>query len=318
MSRRRYIVTGAAGFIGSHLAEALLAAGNEVVGIDCFTDYYDPALKEENAAPLDVRQLDLAEDSLDFSGTDGVFHLAGQPGARSFGPAFADYVRANLLASQRLFEVAVRDGVRVVCASSSSIYGAAESYPTPESTSPAPLSPYGVSKLAVEHLSAAYERSLGLDVVTLRYFTVFGPRQRPDMAFTRIAFALATGQPFDLYGDGSQRRSFTYVSDVVEATVAAMERGSGTYNVGGAHEASVREVITLFERLAGRKLDIREHPAVPGDPSRTSADTTRIRRDLGWEPQVSLEEGLEAHWEWAAARAERGRVRADDTLRFPR
>lgn len=306
MSRRRYVVTGAAGFIGSHLSEALLAAGDEVIGIDCFTDYYDPALKEENAGCLDVRRLDLAEDPLDFSGVDGVFHLAGQPGARSFGPAFASYLRGNLLASQRLFEAAARDGVRVVCASSSSIYGASESYPTPETTAPAPLSPYGVSKLAVEHLSAAYERSFGLDVVTLRYFTVFGPRQRPDMAFTRIAFALAQEQPFDLYGDGSQRRSFTYVSDVVEATIAAMQRGSGTYNVGGAHEASVREVIAAFERLAGRKLDVHEHPAVPGDPRRTSADTTRIRSDLDWEPRVTLDAGLQAHWEWAAARAQRG------------
>jgi UDP-glucuronate 4-epimerase len=306
MRRRKYVVTGAAGFVGSHLSEALLAAGDEVIGIDCFTDYYDPALKEENVGSLDVRRLDLAADSLDFSGVDGVFHLAGQPGARSFGPAFASYLRGNLLASQRLFEAAVRAGVRVLCASSSSIYGAAESYPTPETTLPAPLSPYGVSKLAVEHLSAAYERSFGLDVVTLRYFTVFGPRQRPDMAFTRIAFALAEGRPFDLYGDGSQRRSFTYVSDVVDATVAAMDRGTGTYNVGGAHEASVRDVILAFERLAGRKLEIREHPAVPGDPPRTSADTSRIRNDLDWEPRVSLEEGLRAHWEWAATRAQRG------------
>jgi nucleoside-diphosphate-sugar epimerase len=308
VSGRKYIVTGAAGFIGSHLAETLLAAGAEVVGIDSFTDYYDPVLKAENAASLDIRRLDLAEDSLDFSGFDGVFHLAGQPGARSFGPGFAKYLRGNLLASQRVFEAAVRDGARVVCASSSSIYGASETYPTPETTAPAPLSPYGVSKLAVEHLASAYERSFGLDVVTLRYFTVFGPRQRPDMAFTRIALALAEGQAFELYGDGSQRRSFTYVSDVVEATVAAMDGGSGTYNVGGAHEASVREVISAFERLAGRELDVREHPAIPGDPRRTSADTTRIRSDLGWQPKVSLEDGLQAHWEWAAARSQRGQA----------
>jgi len=303
MGRRRFLVTGAAGFIGSHLAETLLAAGDEVVGFDCFTDYYDRALKEDNARSLDVRRLDLAEDKLDVSGFDGVFHLAAQPGVRSFGPVFAKYLRGNVLASQRLFEVAARDGVRVVSASSSSIYGASETYPTPETTTPAPLSPYGISKLAVEHLAAAYERSFGLDVVTLRYFTVFGPRQRPDMAFTRIAFALAQGRTFDLYGDGTQTRSFTYVSDVVEATVAAMDRGSGTYNVGGAVEASMRDVIAVMERLAGKQLDIHEHPATPGDQHRTSADTSRIRRDVGWEPRVSLEEGLQAHWEWAAARS---------------
>ncbi len=295
-------MTGAAGFIGSHLAQTLLAAGHEVVGIDCFTDYYDLSLKEANARGIDVLRLDLAEDHLDFDGFDGIFHLAAQPGVRSFGDVFPNYLRRNLHASQRLFEAAARDGVRVVSASSSSIYGAAESYPTPETAVPAPLSPYGISKLAVEHLAAAYERSFGLDIVTLRYFTVFGPRQRPDMAFTRIAFALADGGSFDLYGDGTQTRSFTYVSDVVEATIAAMERGSRTYNVGGALEASMREAIAAFERLAGRQLDLREHPAVPGDQRRTSADTTRIRSELGWEPRVSLEEGLEAQWEWAAAR----------------
>ena len=302
MSARRYIVTGAAGFIGSHLSEALLAAGHEVVGLDCFTDYYDRSLKEENARNIDVRRLDLAEDPLDFSSFDGVFHLAAQPGVRSFGDVFPNYLRRNIHASQRLFEAAARDGVRVVFASSSSIYGAAESYPTPETAVPAPLSPYGISKLAVEHLAAAYARSFGLDVVALRYFTVFGPRQRPDMAFTRIAFALTQDRPFALYGDGTQTRSWTYVSDVVEATIAAMANGRGTYNVGGALEASMREAITQFERLAGRTLDLREQSAVPGDQRRTSADTTRIRAELGWEPRVSLERGLKAQWEWAAVR----------------
>jgi UDP-glucuronate 4-epimerase len=303
VTSRRYIVTGAAGFIGSHLSEALLAAGHEVVGLDCFTDYYDRSLKEENARNIDVRRLDLAEDPLDFSSVDGVFHLAAQPGVRSFGDVFPNYLRRNIHASQRLFEAAARDGVRVVFASSSSIYGAAESYPTPEAAVPAPLSPYGISKLAVEHLAAAYARSFGLDVVVLRYFTVFGPRQRPDMAFTRIAFALAENRPFALYGDGTQTRSWTYVSDVVEATIAAMACGRGTYNVGGALEASMREAITQFERLAGRTLDLREQSAVPGDQQRTSADTTRIRAELGWEPHVSLEGGLKAQWEWAAARS---------------
>jgi UDP-glucuronate 4-epimerase len=302
----RYLVTGAAGFIGSHLAEALLAAGHEVEGIDCFTDYYDRLIKEQNARRIGVRRLDLAEDPLEFAGLDGIFHLAGQPGVRSFGDVFPSYLRRNVHASQRVFEAAARAGVRVVFASTSSIYGAAESYPTSEEEVPAPRSPYGISKLAAEHLAAAYASSFGLDAVVLRYFTVFGPRQRPDMAFTRVARALANRQPFELYGDGGQTRSWTYVSDVVDATIAAMERGSGTYNVGGAVEASMREAISHFERFAGRSLELRERPSVPGDQRRTSADTTRIRSDLGWEPRTSLEDGLKAQWEWAVTGAPNG------------
>jgi UDP-glucuronate 4-epimerase len=298
----RYAVTGAAGFIGSHLAETLLGAGHEVVGIDCFTDYYDPELKRENARLLDVQRLDLAEDELDFAGFDGVFHLAGQPGVRSFGDVFALYLRRNLLATQRVFEAAARDGVKVVFASSSSIYGAAERYPTPEDTPPHPRSPYGITKLACEHLAAAYEREFGLDCVVLRYFNAFGPRQRPDMAFTRIVFALADGTRFDLFGDGEQSRGWTYVADVVDGTIRAMRDGQGTYNVGGALEASMNETIALLEEISGRTLDVSRGPAVPGDQRRTNADTTRIRTELGWEPRVSLEDGLRAQWQWAAGR----------------
>jgi UDP-glucuronate 4-epimerase len=298
----RYVVTGAAGFIGSHLAEALQSAGHDVVGIDAFTDYYDPALKEENARGLDVRRLDLAEDELDFAGFDGVFHLAARPGVRSFGDVFVHYVRDNVLATQRVFEAAVSDGVRVVFASSSSIYGETERYPTPEDTPPQPLSPYGITKLTGEHLARAYASGFGLDAVVLRYFNAFGPRQRPDMAFTRIALALASGGPFTVYGDGKQSRGWTYVSDVVDATILAMEHGSGTYNVGGAHEVSLREAIEQFERISGRTLDVREDAAVPGDQRRTNADTTRIRSELGWDPQVGVEEGLQAEWDWACAR----------------
>jgi nucleoside-diphosphate-sugar epimerase len=297
------VVTGAAGFIGSHLTEALLEHGHEVVGIDCFTDYYDPALKEENARGLEaeIRRLDLAEDELDFAGFDGVFHLAGQPGVRSFGDVFPLYLRRNVEASRRVFEAAARDGVRVVFASSSSVYGEAERYPTPEDATPRPLSPYGITKLACEHLARAYERSFGANIVVLRYFNAFGPRQRPDMAFTRIAQALARGGTFTLYGDGTVSRGWTYVSDVVDATVAAIERGAGTYNVGGALEASMRESIELFERVSGRTLDVRREPEVPGDQRRTQADTTRIRSELAWSPRVGLEDGIAAQWEWASA-----------------
>jgi nucleoside-diphosphate-sugar epimerase len=298
----RYAVTGAAGFIGSHLGEALQRAGHDVVGIDCFSDYYDPALKEENARGLDILRLDLAEDELDFAGLDGVFHLAAQPGVRSFGDVFARYLRNNVLASQRVFEAAARHGARVVFASSSSVYGAAERYPTPEETVPNPLSPYGITKLSCEQLAAAYVREFGLDCVTLRYFNAFGPRQRPDMAFTRIVFALASGARFDLYGDGAQSRGWTYVGDLVDATIRAMARGSGTYNVGGALEASMNDAIALLEEISGRTLDVSREPAVPGDQRRTNADTTRIRSELGWEPRVSLEDGLRRQWEWASTR----------------
>jgi len=298
----RYVVTGAAGFIGSHLSEALLAAGHDVSGIDCFTDYYDVELKEENARGLDVRRIDLAEDDLDFTSVDVVFHLAGQPGVQSFGSLFPSYLRRNVLASQRVFEAAARDGARVVFSSSSSVYGAAERFPTPETTEPKPLSPYGISKLACEHLAAAYAREFGLDVVVLRYFNAFGPRQRPDMAFTRIVNALASGAGFEVYGDGDQSRGWTYVGDVVAATILAGEHGTGTYNVGGALEASLNETIALLERISGRSLETTHRPAVAGDQRRTSADTTRIRRELGWQPSVSLEQGLRHQWEWASSR----------------
>jgi len=300
----KYIVTGAAGFIGSQLAERLLDAGHEVVAVDCFTDYYDPALKEENAARLDVARLDLAEDDLDLAGVDGVFHLAGQPGVRSFGDVFEEYVRRNLLASRRVFEAAASARVRVVFASSSSIYGEAERYPTPEETEPQPISPYGITKLGCEQLAHAYAKGFGLDAVVLRYFTFYGPRQRPDMALARIVDALARGSSFELYGDGLQSRSFTYVADGVEATMAAMERAEAgsVYNVGGGEEATMREAIATLERVSGRTLDLVESPAVAGDVRRTSADATRIGRDLGWRATTSLEDGLRAQWEWASVR----------------
>jgi UDP-glucuronate 4-epimerase len=301
----KFAVTGAAGFIGSHLAEALVDAGHDVVGIDCFNDYYDPALKEENARGLDVLRLDLAADPLDFAGFGGVFHLAGQPGVRSFGDVFPGYLRNNVLASQRVFEAAVQAGVRVVFSSSSSIYGAAETYPTPETEPPRPISPYAITKVAAEQLADAYRRSFGLDVVVLRYFNAFGPRQRPDMAFTRMCLALAEGRPFPLFGDGSQTRECTYVSDVVAATILAMDRGEGTLNVGGGVEASLAETIAILERVAGRRLELDEQPSVPGDQRRSRADTTGIREQLGWAPRVSLEDGLSAQWEWASARVAR-------------
>ena len=296
----RYAVTGAAGFIGSQLAETLRERGHDVVGFDAFTDYYDVREKEENARGLDVRRIDLADDA-DFAGFDGVFHLAGQPGVRSFGDVFELYVRRNLLASRRVFEAAAAAGARVVFASSSSVYGDAETYPTPEDAQPQPISPYGITKLACEHLARAYARGFGLDVVTLRYFTVYGPRQRPDMAIRRIVDALATGGAYEIYGEPTSR-SFTYVADAVDATIAAMEGGGGVYNVGGGEEASMLDVIGELERISGRTLDVRRAPAAAGDVRRTKADVTRIGADLGWQPRTRLEDGLRAQWEWASAR----------------
>jgi UDP-glucuronate 4-epimerase len=297
----RYMVTGAAGFIGSHLTEALTARGDDVVAIDDFSDYYDPARKRLNCAAFKVEAIDLAVDRLDFSGLDGVFHLAGQPGVRSFGSAFSLYVRRNILATQRVLEAASAASVRVVLASSSSVYGDAEAYPTRESATLWPRSPYGVTKLTCEHLADAYARSFGVQAIALRYFTVYGPRQRPDMFMQRVIEALLFGRTFEIYGDGKQTRSFTFVSDAVAATIAAMERGpSGVvYNVGGGEEATVNEAIRLIERIAGKSLDARYAPAAPGDVKRTSADTGRIRSQLAWRPAVNLHDGLRAHWDWA-------------------
>jgi nucleoside-diphosphate-sugar epimerase len=296
----RYVVTGAAGFVGSHLVEALQAGGHDVVAVDCFTDYYDPALKEENAAAFDVSRLDLAGDELALDGFDGVFHLAGQPGVRPSFSDFDTYVRRNVIATQKVFESAARSDTRVVFASSSSVYGDAEQYPTTEDAAPRPISPYGITKLACEHLAYAY----GIDAVLLRYFTVYGPRQRPDMAFARVVDALARGTSFELYGDGLQSRSFTYVADAVAATIAAMERArpGSLYNVGGGTEATMRDAIAAIDRVSGRTLDVIETDKAPGDVRRTSADTTRIETDLGWRATTGLEDGLRAQWEWASVR----------------
>lgn len=305
----RYVVTGAAGFIGSHVAEAVEAAGHDVLRVDAFTDFYNPDRKRENVGEADVVELDLAAEGDELTqllaGADGVFHLAGQPGVRaSFGPDFELYVRRNVLAAGRLFEAAAMLGLRVVYASSSSIYGDAEALPTPEDAIPRPISPYGVTKLACEHLAFAFRRTLGLDAVGVRYFTVYGPRQRPDMAFTRLLEALADGKPFPLFGDGSAARSFTFVADAVTATLAAMERGrpGEIYNVGGGESATMSETIALAERLAGLPLQLERHAAATGDVRRTGADVSKAAAELGWQPSTPLAEGLAAQWAWVAGR----------------
>jgi UDP-glucuronate 4-epimerase len=309
----RYLVTGCAGFVGSHLSETLVARGDQVVGIDSFAPYYARKAKEANIAQLrdDWRftliDVDLVDAPLReiLEGVDGVIHLAAQPGVRkSWGGDFTVYLQSNLLATQRIFEAAGRSGLRVVFASSSSIYGDAASYPTTEETAARPISPYGVSKLACEHLAHAYAASTGLDFVALRYFTVYGPRQRPDMAFSKIISSLIRGTPFRVFGNGEQSRDFTYVHDATRATLRALESAppGAIYNVGGGSETTLRHVIWLCERLTGRRLDSRFEESAAGDVRRTRADTSRIMADLGWRPSTALSDGLANQVEQTFAR----------------
>jgi nucleoside-diphosphate-sugar epimerase len=300
-----YVVTGCAGFIGSHLVDSLLADGHRVRGVDAFTDYYPRSVKNQNLAaagrsPLfDLVEADLAEYPLDalLKGAAGVFHLAGQPGVRgSWDDSFASYVRRNIVASQRVAAAAARSRVRLVLGSTSSVYGEAESYPTSEDAAPRPISGYGVTKLASEHVICAHASALGLPAVVLRYFSVYGPRQRPDMAFARIALSLRTGTPFEVFGSGEQTRDFTYVADAVDATRTAMERArpGAVFNVGGGEIVSLNEAIALCERLAGRRLEVRYRDLGHDEVSRTSANTGRIRAELAWRPRTPLPDGLAA------------------------
>ena len=295
---KRYVVTGAAGFIGSHLVEALLARGDQVDAVDAFTDYYDPQRKEENAASFAVRRVDLAEETLDVGAADGVFHLAAQPGVRPSFEHFDVYLRRNLLATQRVLDAVATAGTRILFASSSSVYGDAPAYPTREDAALRPISPYGITKLAGEQLVRSYP----VDAVVLRYFTVYGPRQRPDMGFARLIDALLDDREFEVYGDPS--RSFTFVGDVVDATIEAMEGAptGATYNVGGGEEATLREAIDVLERVSQRRARVRQGERARGDARRTAADITRIRDELGWSPRTPLEDGLRAQWSWATDR----------------
>ena len=304
------LVTGAAGFIGSHLTDRLLADGVRVTGVDAFTDYYDVSLKRRNVASalkspaftlleLDLGTADLAA----LPAVDVVFHQAAQPGVRaSWGREFATYTQQNVLATQRLLE-RYRDTKleRFVYASSSSVYGDAESYPTNELVLPRPFSPYGVTKLAGEHLTLLYGRNFGLPVTALRYFTVYGPRQRPDMAFHRFCRAMLAGEPIAVYGDGRQSRDFTFYSDAIEANVRAWKRAApqGVYNIGGGSQVDVLEAIALLESSLGVKAQVKFEPRPPGDPLRTRADAARLAADLGYRTTVGIAEGLAAEAEWA-------------------
>jgi nucleoside-diphosphate-sugar epimerase len=297
------LVTGAAGFIGSHLSDALVEQGHRVVGIDNFSDYYPRQLKERNLSNLSKEKdfhfivVDLAQDDLTkvMHGIDYIFHLAAQPGVRrSWGSSFSIYLRDNVFATQRLLEATKGTRVkRFIYASSSSIYGNSERLPTRESTIPAPVSPYGVTKLAAEHLCHSYLKNYGVRTVVLRYFTVFGPRQRPDMAINILISRIASGRQIDVFGDGNQRRDFTFVSDVVSATIAAMRAPSGSiYNVGAGSTTSLNEVIRMTESALHKRARIRYKPQAKGDVRNTSADISKISDELGYRPATSLRDGI--------------------------
>jgi UDP-glucuronate 4-epimerase len=310
----RALVTGCAGFIGSHLTESLLEDRHEVIGVDCFNDNYGRRQKLRNLGtaqqwdafdfvPIDLSRGDLRDIVED---CDVVFHLAAEPGVRaSWGAGFERYVRNNVLATQHLLEAARnRPNIRFVYASSSSIYGQASELPTREDTIPAPFSPYGMTKLSGEHLCGLYHGNFGVDAVMLRYFSVYGPRQRPDMAFRIFCEAVVAGQAIEVFGDGRQTRDFTFVDDVVRATRAAgvaADTGGRAFNVGGGSRASVNDALQLLEEFSGRRLEIATRRGQYGDVRDTGADISAAEEWLGYLPSVSFSEGLRSEWEWALA-----------------
>lgn len=311
---RKAVVTGVAGFIGSTLTRRLLNENSydSVLGIDSFTDYYDASLKQRNVKSLqefsnfrlvrgDINAIDLR--GL-LEGSTHIFHLAGQPGVRdSWGKQFRVYIDDNMRATQMLLEAArdLESLEKFVYSSSSSIYGDAETYPTSESALPQPRSPYGVSKLAAEHLAHVYARNFEVPTVSLRYFTVFGPNQRPDMAFTRFLRAIRDDYAISVYGDGEQIRDFTYVDDVVEANMLSATKitePGAIFNVSGGSSVSVNQVLATIAHIAGKTPTVQYGSTVSGDVRRTGGDSSAARAVLGWEPKVALEDGIRRQWEW--------------------
>lgn len=307
------LVTGVAGFIGSHLAASLLDKGATVLGLDCFTDYYPRSIKEKNLEENTLRErFRFVENSIAdadlptlLEDVTHVFHLAAQAGVRkSWGRDFRTYTVNNVDATQTLLEAcAGRSIERFVYASSSSVYGDAAAIPMREDALPQPLSPYGVTKLAAEHLCMLYHANHDVPACAMRYFTVYGPRQRPDMAFHRFIKAALREESISLYGDGGQTRDFTFVADAVAATVAAGERGvpGRAYNIGGGSRVSMNDVLRILERIAGQPLRVNRESAQKGDMRDTYADTTRARQDLGFAPTVALEEGIQAEYRWLSS-----------------
>ncbi|HEV2579735.1 MAG TPA: GDP-mannose 4,6-dehydratase [Ktedonobacteraceae bacterium] len=317
----RCLVTGVAGFVGSHLAERLLADGHEVCGIDAFIDYYPRRIKELNLERLrDWERFTFVEDDILsvnlfrlLEGVDWIFHQAAQAGVRSsWGHEFARYTECNILATQRLLEAAahVRRLRRFVYASSSSVYGEPTTLPVTEQVMPQPVSPYGVTKLAAEHLCVLYHRNFGVPTVALRYFTVYGPRQRPDMAFHRFCKAILDHEAIRVFGDGLQTRDFTYISDVVEANIQAAGAdgvAGEVMNIAGGARVTVRSVLEMLQEVSGAPIAIDYDNRQPGDVLDTFADTTRARQLMHYQPRVGLREGLAAEFEQIVSLYERVR-----------
>lgn len=307
------LVTGVAGFIGSHLAGRLLDQGATITGIDCFTDYYPRPIKEANLDTVRSRPgFTFVESTLQdadlaqlLDGVTHVFHLAAQAGVRkSWGRDFRVYTVNNIEATQVLLEACVgRPLERLVYASSSSVYGDAAAIPMREDALPQPVSPYGVTKLAAEQLCTLYAINHGVPATSVRYFTVYGPRQRPDMGFHRFLRAVLAGEPIPVFGDGEQTRDFTFVADAVSATIAASARGvpGRAYNIGGGSRVSLNHVLDLIARITGRPVTIDRGPTQKGDMRDTYADTTLARADLGFAPTVSLADGLTEEYRWLAS-----------------
>ena len=307
----RALITGVAGFIGSTLAERLVSLGHDVVGVDCFTDYYPRPLKEANLASLRESprfrfvEADIVNTDLKalLDGAEVVFHQAAQAGVRaSWGFTFESYVHHNVLGTQMLLEaIKQSSGVRrVVYASSSSIYGDTTDLPMRENSLPKPYSPYGVTKLAAENLCELYRNNFGVQAVSLRYFTVYGPRQRPDMGFNKFIRSMLAGSPLQIFGNGKQTRDFTFIDDIVDANLAAAEQGnaSGIYNIGGGSRVTLMEVLETLSSIVGTPLSLEHLPEQAGDVRHTEADTSRARSDLGYAPKVGLREGLTREVEW--------------------
>jgi nucleoside-diphosphate-sugar epimerase len=309
----KLLITGAAGFIGSHLAETLLAQGHRVIGIDNFLDYYPRWMKEKNLEGVRTKpgfefiEADLLETDLVglVKPLEGVIHLAAQAGVRaSWGENFRTYSDNNVLATQRLLEACRGEGIKkFIYASSSSLYGDTDDLPMREESILRPVSPYGVSKAAGEYLTYLYYKNFGLPTVSLRFFTVYGPRQRPDMAFHRFFKAGMEGKPLVVWGDGEQSRDFTFIDDIVQGCGRALEAGrdGSVYNIGGGSRQTLNEVLEAMRRITGKSLEVNYQPVQKGDVRHTGASLEKIKMELGYNPQVSMMEGLEREWEWVRA-----------------